>query len=104
MESVGENGYSVRTVGRIMAPLTSRSMMISHVHTKDAPGYPPSAAPIATALHQFWFIDGRMMDFALDGVKWWSSSCSRDTRVLCSPGPWRQREASWVALMVLYTA
>jgi hypothetical protein len=22
--------------------------------------------------HQYWCIDGRQMDFALDGVKWWS--------------------------------
>ena len=22
--------------------------------------------------HEYWFIDGRQMDFALDGVKWWS--------------------------------
>jgi hypothetical protein len=26
----------------------------------------------ASQPHQYWFIDGRMMDFAFDGVRWWS--------------------------------
>src|SRR5712691_7867664 len=26
----------------------------------------------AQSPHEVWFIDGRMMDFKLNGVKWWS--------------------------------
>ena len=34
---------------------------------------PPQPHPYkATRPHQYWFIDGRQMDFALDGGKWWS--------------------------------
>src|SRR5439155_13043827 len=64
---------SVRTIERIMA--------ITRQVYKDIPGvgrqrHPPTAPqphPFkATAAHEYWFIDGRMMDFALAGVKWWS--------------------------------
>jgi hypothetical protein len=34
---------------------------------------PPQPHPYkARHPHEYWFIDGRQMDFALDGVKWWS--------------------------------
>jgi hypothetical protein len=34
---------------------------------------PPQPHPYkAQYRHEYWFIDGRQMDFALDGVKWWS--------------------------------
>ena len=26
----------------------------------------------ATAAHEYWFIDGRMIDFAIEGHRWWS--------------------------------
>src|SRR5256885_13157850 len=47
----------------------------------DIPGtaghHTPKAAPQphpfkARAAHEYWFIDGRMMDFALEGHRWWS--------------------------------
>jgi hypothetical protein len=34
---------------------------------------PPQPHPYkARHRHEYWFIDGRQMDFALDGVKGWS--------------------------------
>jgi Homeodomain-like domain len=60
---------SVRTVERIMAlnrqrydDLPDRRKTLK----KDPAPHPYNA----TAPHEFWFIDGRTMDFALDGVRW----------------------------------
>ena len=95
---------SVSTVGRIMALNKQVYDDIPHVHTKDAPK-PPQPHPYkATAPHQFWFIDGRMMDFALDGVKWWSLIMLEGYSRTMLAGAVAPAEASWVALMVLYTA
>ena len=64
----GKTDLSVRTVERIMA--------INRQVYKDIPGtrratHPPTEPqphPFkATAAHEYWFIDGRMMDFALEG-------------------------------------
>jgi transposase len=63
---------SVRTVERIMA--LNRQLYDDIPHgRRRAPKKDPTPHPYkATAPHAFWFIDGRKMDFALDGVKWWS--------------------------------
>ena len=53
---------------------------IPHVPGKLAKKLPGPHPYKATFPHEYWFIDGRMMDFALDGVKWWSLSCSTATR------------------------
>jgi hypothetical protein len=45
-----------------------------------------------------------MMDFALDGVKWWSLSILEGYSRTMLAGAVARSEASWVALMVLYTA
>ena len=70
--------------------------------------HPPTAAqphPFkATAAHAYWFIDGRMMDFALDGVRWWSLILLEGYSRTIVAGAVAPSEASWVALMVLYTA
>ena len=67
----GKTDLSVCTVERIMAinrqvykaiPRTGRQR-----HTPTEPQLHPFKA---TAAHEYWFIDGRMMDFPLDGVKW----------------------------------
>ena len=69
----GTSALAVRTVERIMA--------IHRRVYKDIPGTgrrrSPQAAPQphpfkATAAHAYWCIDGRMMDFALEGHRWWS--------------------------------
>jgi len=63
---------SVRTVGRIMALNKLVYDDIPHV-AKPGPKPTPQPHPFkAQYRHEYWFIDGRQMDFALDGVKWWS--------------------------------
>src|SRR5436309_15584972 len=66
---------------------------------------PPGPHPYkATYAHEYWFIDGRMMDVALDGVKWWSLIILDGYSRTMLAGAVAPTEASWVALMVLYTA
>src|SRR5215813_14776161 len=66
---------------------------------------PPGPHPYkASQPHQYWFIDGRMMDFALDGVRWWSLLVLEGYSRTIVAGAVAPVEASWVALVVLYTA
>ena len=69
----GTTELSVRTVERIMAVNRQVYDDIPHVGKKrqrpTAPGLHPLKAACA---HEYWFIDGRIMDCALDGVTWWS--------------------------------
>jgi transposase InsO family protein len=77
---------------------------LPHVLTrgvKQAPGPHPYKA---RSRHQYWFIDGRRMDFALDGVKWWSLVMLEGYSRTILAGAVAPTEATWVALMVLYTA
>ena len=95
---------SVRTVGRIMALNKRLYDDIPHVPKKGekrAPGPHPYKAGHP---HEFWFIDGRMMDFALDGVRWWSLIILDGYSRAMLAGMVAPAEASWGALMVLYTA
>jgi transposase len=69
---LANDDISVRTVGRVMALNKQVYDDIPHVLGTPAKK-PPGPHPYkATYAHEYWFIDGRMMDFALDGVKWWS--------------------------------
>ena len=54
--------------------------------------------------HQYWFIDGRQMDFALDGVKWWSLLILEGYSAHHPGGGDGPDRSHWAALMVLYTA
>src|SRR4029450_4065759 len=92
----GKHDLSVRTVERIMALNRRVYPDIPH-HSRTRPRQTaPGLHPFkATAAHEYWFIDGRLMDFAVDGVQWWRLIL----HVRLSPP-----EARWVALMVLYTA
>src|SRR5262249_60940247 len=58
----------------------------------------------ATAAHEYWVIDGRMLDFAWEGHRWWRliilDGSSRPMRA----GAVAPSEASGVALTVLSTA
>jgi len=101
----GKSDLSVRTVERIMA--------INRRVYKDIPGTElhraPKAAPQphpfkARAAHEYWFIDGRMMDFALEGHRWWSLIILDGYSRTMLAGAVAPSEASWVALTVLYTA
>ena len=66
---------------------------------------PPQPHPYkAQYRHEYWFIDGRQMDFALDGVKWWSILILEGYSRTILAGAMAPTEATWAALMVLYTA
>jgi transposase InsO family protein len=95
---------SVRTVGRVMA--LNRQVYDDIPHQRKAETkHPPQPHPYkATRPHQYWFIDGRMMDFALAGVRWWSIILLEGYSRTILAGAVAPSEASWVALMVLYTA
>jgi len=101
----GTTDRSMRTVERIMALHRRVSPDIPHRSRtrprQTAPGLHPFKA---TAAHEYWFIDGRIMDFALDGVKWWSLSVRDGYSRTLLAGATAPAEASWVALTVLYTA
>jgi transposase len=95
---------SVRTVGRVMA--LNRQVYDDIPHQRQhAAKKPPQPHPYkATRPHQYWFIDGRMMDFTLEGVRWWSLILLEGYSRTILAGAVAPSEASWVALMVLYTA
>jgi len=101
---LGNSEISVRTVGRIMALNRQVYDDIPHRPTQDAPKDPRPHPYRATAPHEFWFIDGRKMDFAIEGVKWWSLIILDGYSRTMLAGAVAPTEASWVALMVLYTA
>ena len=101
----GKTDLSVRTVERIMA--LNRQVYPDIPGTARAPR--PKAAPQphpfkARAAHEYWFIDGRMMDFALEGHRWWSLIILDGYSRTMLAGAVAPSEASWVALTVLYTA
>jgi transposase InsO family protein len=101
---LARSDLSVRTVGRIMALNKRVYDDIPHVPKKGvkrAPGLHPYKAGHP---HEFWFIDGRMMDFALEGVRWWSLIILDGYSRTMLAGMVAPAEASWGALMVLYTA
>ena len=101
---LNRDDISVRTVGRVMALNKQVYDDIPHVLGKPAKK-PPGPHPYkATYAHEYWFIDGRMMDFALDGVKWWSLIILDGYSRTILAGAMAPTEASWAALMVLYTA
>jgi hypothetical protein len=54
--------------------------------------------------HEYWFIDGRQMAVALDGVKWWSILILEGYSRTILAGALAPTAATWATLMVLYTA
>jgi transposase InsO family protein len=94
----------VRTVERIMALNRQLYEDIPHGRTPGAKPPPQPHPSKAVAPHQYWFIDGRKMDFAIAGVKWWSLIVLDGYSRTMLAGAVAPTEASWVALMVLYTA
>jgi putative transposase len=101
---LANDNISVRTVGRVMA--LNKQVYDDSPHVPSPPAKkPPGLHPYkATHAHEYWFIDGRMMDFALDGVKWWSLILLDGYSRTILAGAMAPSEASWAALMVLYTA
>lgn len=95
---------SVRLVGRIMALNKQVDDDIPHVarQRRKKPAQPhPSTAPHP---HQSWFLDGRQMDFALDGVQWWSLILLDGSSRTMLAGAVAPVAARWVTLLVLSTA
>jgi len=77
---------------------------IPHVPTRgvrQAPGPHPYKA---SHRQQYWFIDGRRMDFAIDSVRWWSLIILEGSSRTMLVGMIAPTGVTWVALMVLYTA
>lgn len=101
----GQTDLSVRTVERIMALNRQGSPAIPGTAGHPTPKAAPQPQPCkASAAQASWFIDGRRMDFALEGHRWWSLIIldgSSRTRLAGAVAP---SEASWVALTVLSTA
>jgi transposase InsO family protein len=101
----GKSDLSVRTVERIMAINRRVYKDIPGTASKRPPQGEPQPHPFkATAAHEYWFIDGRMMDFALEGHRWWSLIILDGYSRTMLAGAVAPSEASWVALTVLYTA
>ena len=101
----GKTDLSVRTVERMMA--------LNRQVYPDIPGtaghHTPKAAPQphpfkASAAHASWCIDGRMMDVALEGHRWWSLIILDGSSRTMLAGAVAPSEASGVALTVLSTA
>lgn len=95
---------SERTVGRVMALNKQLYDDIPHVRSPGVKRDPAPHPYKAQAPHEYWFIDGRKMDFALDGVKWWSLIVLDGYSRTMLAGAVAPTEASWGALLVLYTA
>jgi len=101
----GKHDLSVRTVERIMALNRRVYTDIPGTEALHAPPAVPQPHPFkATAAHEYWCIDGRMMDFAIEGHRWWSLIILDGYSRTMLAGAVAPSEASWVALTVLYTA
>jgi transposase InsO family protein/transposase len=95
---------SVRTIGRVMALNRLVYDDIPHVPKKGVKPTPGPHPYKASYRHHYWFIDGRQMDFALDGVRWWSLIILEGYSRTILAGAIAPTGATWAALMVLYTA
>ena len=101
----GKTDLSIRTIERILALNRQVYPDIPGVGRKHRLQSEPQPHPFkADVAHQYWFIDGRMMDFALAGHRWWSLIILDGYARTMLAGAVAPSEASWVALTVLYTA
>ena len=94
----------MRPVGRVMALNRLVDDDIPHVRrpgVKPAPGPHPDKA---RDRHEDWFIAGRRLDFALNGVHWWHLILLEGYSRTMRAGMIAPTEAAWAALMVLDTA
>ena len=101
---LARSDVSVRTIGRVMALNRLVYDDIPHVPKKGvkrAPGLHPYKASYR---HQYWFIDGRQLDVRVQGEKWWSLVILEGYSRTILAGALAPTEATWGALMVLYTA
>ena len=93
-----------RTVGRVMALNKRVYPDIPHVAKKRRKKEPQPHPFKASVAHEYWFIDGRMMDFEIEGVRWWSVIVLDGYSRTMLAGAVSASEASWIALTVLFTA
>ncbi len=101
---LARSDISVRTIGRIRALNRQVYDDIPHPRSPEAKK-PPQPHPYkATRPHQYWFIDGREMDLALDGLQWWSLLLLEGYSRTILAGAIAPAEATGAALMVLSTA
>jgi len=101
---LARSDISERTVGRIMALNKLVYDDIPHVPKKGGKRVPGRHPYKASHRHQYWFIDGRQLDVRVDGVKWWSLIILEGYSRTILAGAIAPTEATWAALMVLYTA
>ena len=95
---------SVRTVGRVMVLNRLVYDDIPHVPKKGVKRTPGPHPYKASSPHQYWFIDGRQLDVKVQGEKWWSLVILEGYSRTILAGAIVPTEATWSALMVLYTA
>ena len=101
----GKPALSVRTVERMMALNRRVSTDMPGTEALHAPPAVPQPHPLqATAAHESWGSDGRMLDLALEGHRWWSLIILDGYARTMLAGAVAPTEASWVALTVLYAA
>jgi transposase InsO family protein len=93
-----------RTVGRVMALNKRVYPDIPHVAKKRRKQEPQPHPFKASVAHEYWFIDGRIMDFEIEGVRWWSVIVLDGYSRTMLAGALSASEASWIALTVLFTA
>jgi transposase InsO family protein len=101
---LARSDVSVRTIGRVMALNKLVYDDIPHVPKQGGKLSPRPYPYKASHRRQYWFIDGRQLDFRLNGVKWWSVLILEGYSRTILAGTIAPTEATWVALMVLYTA
>jgi transposase InsO family protein len=101
---LGRSDVSVRTIGRVMALNKLVYDDIPHVPKKGVKKAPGPHPYKASHRQQYWFIDGRQLDVRVDGVKWWSILILEGYSRTILAGALAPTEATWAALMVLYTA
>jgi transposase InsO family protein len=101
---LARSDISVRTIGRVMALNRLVYDDIPHVSKRGVKPRPGPHPYKASHRQQYWFIDGRQLDFRVDGVKWWSLVILEGYSRTILAGAIAPTEATWAALMVLYTA
>jgi hypothetical protein len=95
---------AVRTVGRMRALHKLVDDDIPHGSKSGRQPPPPPHPYTAQQRHASWVIDGRQMDFALDGVTWGRIVILEGYSRTILAGAMAPTEATWAALMVLSTA
>jgi transposase len=93
---LGKPEIGERTVGRLMALNKRLYPDIPHVVKKRRKKEPRPYPFKASLAHEYWFIDGRMMDFDIEGVRWWSMIVLDGYSRTMLAGAVSVSEASWV--------